>query len=108
MCKKCAVICPSRAISFEDKKDIDGVKRWQINSEACFTLWSTFGTDCGRCVSVCPYSHPDNLLHNFIRFGIWNSKIFRWFAVKMDDAIYNKKPPTAELPDWMKIYPEDD
>jgi reductive dehalogenase len=108
MCKKCAVACPSRAISFEDKKDIDGVKRWQINSEACFTLWSTFGTDCGRCVAVCPYSHPDNLFHNIIRFGIRNSKIFRWFAVKMDDAIYGKKPPTADLPNWMKIYPEDE
>ncbi len=108
MCKKCAVACPSSAISFEDKKDIEGVKRWQINSEACFTLWSTFGTDCGRCVSVCPYSHPDNFFHNFIRFGINNSKIFRRFAVKMDDAIYGRKPPTAELPDWMMIYPEDD
>lgn len=107
-CKKCAVACPSKAISFEDKKDIDGVKRWQINSEACYTLWCTFGTDCGRCVAVCPFSHPDNLFHNFIRFGIRNSKIFRWFAVLMDDAIYGKNPPTAELPDWMKIYTEGD
>ena len=107
MCNKCAVACPSNAISFEDKKDIDGVKRWQINSEACFTLWSTFGTDCGRCVAVCPYSHPDNFFHNFIRFGIRNLKIFRWFAVIMDDAIYGKKPPTAELPDWMQIYEND-
>jgi len=108
MCKKCAVACPSKAISFEDKKDIDGVNRWQINSESCYTLWCTFGTDCGRCVAVCPYSHPDNLFHNIVRFGIRNSKIYRWFAVKMDDAIYGKKPPTADLPGWMKIYPEND
>jgi len=108
MCKKCAVACPSKAISFKDKKDIDGVKRWQINSEACFTLWSALGTDCGRCIAVCPFSHPDNLFHNFIRFGIRNSKIFRWFAVIMDDAIYGKKPQTAELPDWMQINTESD
>jgi len=108
MCKKCAVACPSKAISFEDKKDIDGVKRWQINSEACYTLWSALGTDCGRCIAVCPFSHPDNLFHNFIRFGIRNSKIFRWFAVIMDDAIYGKKPQTAELPDWMQINAEQD
>jgi reductive dehalogenase len=106
-CKKCAVACPSKAISFEDKKEIDGIKRWQINSEACFTLWSTCGTDCGRCVAVCPYSHPDNLFHNFIRFGISNSKTFRWFAVIMDDAIYGKKPPSAELPLWMQINTEE-
>jgi len=107
MCKKCAVACPSKAISFEDKKDIDSVKRWQINSEACYTLWCTFGTDCGRCIAVCPYSHPDNLFHNIIRFGIRNSKIFRWFAVKMDDAIYSKKPVFANLPDWLQIYESD-
>ncbi len=103
MCKKCAVACPSRAISFEDKKDIEGVSRWQINSEACYTLWCSYGTDCGRCVSVCPYSHPDNLFHNLIRFGIKNSKMFSWFAVKMDDAIYGKKPRSAELPTWMQM-----
>jgi len=108
MCKKCAVVCPSKAISFEDKEEIDGVRRWQINSEACFTLWSTFGTDCGRCVAVCPYSHPNNFFHNFIRFGISNSKSFRWFAVLMDDAIYGKNPPTAELPDWMELNIEKD
>ncbi len=107
MCKKCAVACPSRAISFEDKKEIDGVKRWQINSEACFNLWCTLGTDCGKCVAVCPYSHPDNLLHNFIRFGIKNSKVFRKFAVVMDDAIYGKKPATANLPEWLQIYEND-
>jgi len=61
-CKKCADICPSRAISFDDRKEIDGVMRWQINSEACFTFWCKVGTDCGRCMSVCPYSHPSNAM----------------------------------------------
>jgi len=56
MCKKCAVACPSKAISFEDKKDIDSVKRWQINSEACFTLWSALGTDCGTALETQKYS----------------------------------------------------
>ena len=40
-CLKCADVCPSKAISFEDRQEIDGVKRWQINSEACFTYWCT-------------------------------------------------------------------
>jgi epoxyqueuosine reductase QueG len=108
MCKKCAVACPSKAISFEDKNEIDGVKRWQINSEACFSLWCTMGTDCGRCIAVCPYSHHDNLFHNFIRLGIKNSKVFRKFAVEMDDAIYGRKPATANLPDWLQIYTNDE
>lgn len=102
-CKKCADVCPSQAISFEDRTEIDGVKRWQINQEKCFSLWCTVGTDCGRCMSVCPYSHPDNLMHNVIRTGIKNSFLFRIVALKLDDFIYGRKPKTKKLPDWMKI-----
>ncbi|NOR89256.1 MAG: 4Fe-4S dicluster domain-containing protein [Anaerolineales bacterium] len=102
-CKKCAVVCPSKSISFDDRTEIDGVKRWQINAESCFTYWNTTGTDCGRCVRVCPYSHADNLLHNVVRFGIRNSSLFRGLAVTMDDVLYGKKPPPLDLPGWMDV-----
>ncbi|MCK5838609.1 MAG: 4Fe-4S dicluster domain-containing protein, partial [Bacteroidales bacterium] len=83
-CKKCAVICPSNSISHNPRGVIEGVKRWQIHAESCYTYWSIVGTDCGRCMSVCPFSHPDNLFHRMIRFGIRISPMFRSFAVKMD------------------------
>jgi len=100
-CKKCAVVCPSNAISLDDRIEIDGVKRWQINAEACFTYWNTIGTDCGRCVRVCPYSHPDNLLHNVVRFGVGNSSVFRALAVTLDDYLYGRTPPALDIPAWM-------
>ncbi len=53
-CMKCAAVCPSKAISFEDRQEIDGALRWQINSEACFTYWCTIGTDCASCMRACP------------------------------------------------------
>jgi ferredoxin len=87
--------------------EIDGVKRWQINAETCFTYWTTTGTDCGRCVRVCPYSHPDNLLHNIVRFGVRNSSLFRALAVPIDDYLYGKKPPPLDLPAWMDIKAEE-
>ncbi len=102
-CEKCADSCPSKAIPFGEMKDIDGIKRWQINAEACFTLWCSLGTDCGRCISVCPYSHPDNILHNTVRFGIKNSSIFRTLAVKLDDLFYGRKPHPAKLPKWLRV-----
>ena len=102
-CKKCAVVCPSKSISFDDRAEIDGVKRWQINAESCFTYWNTTGTDCGRCVRVCPYSHPDNLLHNIVRFGVRNSSLFRALAVPLDDFLYGKIPPPLDLPAWMDV-----
>ena len=99
-CKKCADICPSSAISFEDIQEVDGIKRWQINQEKCFNYWSTIGTDCGRCVAVCPFSHPDNTLHNMVRAGIKQSAPFRKVALKLDDLIYGRKPKPASKPEW--------
>lgn len=96
ICKKCADICPSKAIPFDNRKMIDETLRWKINSEKCFIFWSTVGTDCGRCMSVCPYSHPNNLMHNFVRYFLKKSKLFRYFALKMDDFFYGRKPESKK------------
>ena len=80
-CNKCATNCPGKAIPFGEQTEIEGIKRWRINSEACFTYWCTVGTDCGRCMRVCPFSHPDNMIHNLVRKGIKNSVLFRRAAL---------------------------
>ncbi len=103
ICKKCAYSCPSQAISFNDREEINGVLRWQINQEHCFTLWCKLGTDCSHCLSVCPYSHENNALHNLIRLGIKNNFVFRRLALKMDDVFYGKKPKPKDIPKDLKI-----
>jgi reductive dehalogenase len=102
-CKKCAEVCPSQAISFTGQSSIDGIDRWQINQEACFTYWATIGTDCGRCISVCPYSHPNNFLHRMVRAGLKNSSVFRTVALELDDLLYKRKPLSKPLPEWMNV-----
>ena len=92
---------PSKSISFEDRRENDGALRWQINSESCFTYWCTVGTDCAVCMRVCPYSHPDNLLHNMVRAGLKQSAIFREFSLKMDDFFYGRIPEPVPVPDWL-------
>lgn len=57
-CGRCAKLCPSRAISKEPPKPIEGVERWQIRQELCFEKWFEFGTDCGLCIAACPFSLP--------------------------------------------------
>jgi reductive dehalogenase len=91
-CKKCAIVCPGQSVPFGDEKLIDGVMRWQVNSESCYTYWCHAGTDCGRCVIVCPFAHPDNWFHRLVRFGIRNSLIFRILAIHLDDLFYGRKP----------------
>ncbi|MCF6367169.1 MAG: 4Fe-4S dicluster domain-containing protein [Bacteroidales bacterium] len=92
ICKKCAVNCPVKAISFDNPKEEFGTERWTINQESCFTYWNVIGTDCGKCIQVCPYSHPNNFMHNLIRKGIDNSRLFAQAALKADDLFYGKNP----------------
>ncbi len=103
ICKKCAESCPGKAIPFENRQNIDGTHRWKINSESCYTYWCTVGTDCGKCIKVCPYAHPDNLLHNIVRKGIKNNLIFRHLALHLDNFFYGKNPVKNKFPKWMKI-----
>ncbi len=97
ICKKCAVNCPSQSISPQDRSIDNGVLRWKINPETCYHYWTIIGTDCGKCMAVCPYSHPDNWVHNLVRWGIANSGTFRRAALLLDDFFYGKKPPSRDL-----------
>jgi reductive dehalogenase len=103
LCKKCARVCPSAAIPDGPRIIIDGKERWQIDSEKCYHYWTTSGTDCGRCISACPYSHPDNLIHRFIRWGNKNNLLFRYMALKLDDLFYGRLPAIRPMPDWSDI-----
>lgn len=102
-CKKCAICCPSKSIPSDRKENIGGVRRWQIDSESCFTYWSKIGTDCGRCMHVCPYSHPDHPLHNFIRWGIRRNPLFRHVALIFDNFFYGTKPASKKIPRGMDV-----
>jgi ferredoxin len=103
-CRKCADSCPSRAISFgAPEEDENGVLRWRIDAEACFTLWGRLGTDCARCMAVCPFSHPDNVMHALVRWGIRNNGLFRKGALWMDDLVYGRRPPPKGDLEWMDV-----
>ena len=101
-CRKCAENCPSRAIPFGDAQLIDGVKRWRINDATCFFYWVTIGTDCGRCLAVCPYSHPDTFPHGLTRWAISHSTPARWLALQLDNVFYGRRPAPAEWPVWLQ------
>jgi ferredoxin len=102
ICTKCADCCPSRAIPSEAREEVDGVVRWRIDSESCFRFWCISGTDCARCMAVCPYSHPDTWSHNTVRWGIRKSGFFRRCAYRLDDLFYGRKP-RSRPPNWTRL-----
>jgi ferredoxin len=101
ICHKCAENCPVRAIPLDERREIEGAYRWRIDSEACFRYWNTVGTDCGRCVAVCPFSHPDTSLHNMVRWGMARSGIARRGALWMDNLFYGRRPSARPAPPWV-------
>jgi len=101
ICEKCAENCPVRCIPFGDRQEIDGALRWRIDQDICFRYWCSVGTDCARCMSVCPYSHEDNLMHNLIRWGVRRSGFARRAVLWLDDLFYGPKPEPKPAPGWV-------
>ncbi len=98
ICKKCADNCPARAISFDSAPPGED---WKVNQESCYTYWCRSGTDCGRCMSVCPYAHKNNYFHNLVRWIITQAHFLRRIALFADHIIYGKRPRIGKLPNWM-------
>ena len=101
ICKKCAQNCPAAAIPNTPYSPEAATSGWQIDGDSCFAYWCKAGTDCARCMAVCPFSHDDSFLHRMVRKGISNSALFARFALRMDDLFYGKRPATKPLPKWM-------
>jgi reductive dehalogenase len=90
-CLKCAINCPSGSIPQGGKEYVRGVEKWQLEMETCFKYWRIIGTDCGLCMKVCPFSHPDTLPHRIIKYGIRHSAFARKISAYGDDLFYGKR-----------------
>ncbi|MCP4022467.1 MAG: 4Fe-4S dicluster domain-containing protein [Desulfobacteraceae bacterium] len=91
ICKKCADNCPSGAITDGDEPETRNFKHWSIAQEKCFSYWKTVGSDCGLCISVCPYTKPNTLFHKFVRMYISRNHLNQKIALLMDDLLYSRK-----------------
>lgn len=107
ICSKCADCCPPHAIPQGDRVEIDGAWRWRINDAICYRYWNAVGTDCARCMSVCPYSHPNNVMHNAVRWAARHSGMARRAAVRLDDLFYGRLPASKPRPAWIPPGPRD-
>jgi ferredoxin len=98
-CRKCADNCPSRALSLEEKENVRGVWKWPTRVESCYAYWRTLGTDCGICMAVCPFSHPDNWFHNLVRSMVRHLPWTHRAALFFDDLIYGRRWERRRAPE---------
>ncbi|QZY57254.1 4Fe-4S dicluster domain-containing protein [Crassaminicella profunda] len=98
VCNRCVRTCPGKAIPSGEKKEIEGTKRWQIQSEECYRRWRALGTDCGICLANCPFSDeiPKELIENIGKPSV-REKILKEYNKK-----HGIRPIIREKPDWLK------
>lgn len=111
-CKKCAEICPSKAISMEDEptyeptvdsiSTLGGIKKWYHNNEFCADQWERFATGCGYCLGACPYNKLDTWVHDLAKVAI-GLPVSRDIARVLDDAFGYGKVDEKKLDEfWNK------
>ena len=99
-CQVCADYCPPGAITHGEKEVIRGVRRWPVDSDKCHRYWDRIGGDCSICQAVCPWNHPNNLLHDTVRELAQNFPSLRKFLIRGESVIYGKYKP-ARQPEWL-------
>jgi reductive dehalogenase len=85
-CKRCAQMCPSKAILPGDKVIYNGYETWKLNEERCasFSMLNRQGIWCNRCVKVCPWTQPNTWLHRVVRRAAPPASLARTIAIKGD------------------------
>ena len=100
-CKKCALSCPSNSIPLGSKTIHNGVEKWKLDEESCYIFWGKVGTDCAICMSICPFSRPNNPLHRLVRWIVARSPLAQVIFPHIDKLIYGKKWRPKSISSWL-------
>ncbi len=100
LCNNCAHTCPSQSISNAREKETNGHLNWRIDQESCYIKWRYLGTDCGMCISSCPFSQDMESIKQVDTFEgneALISSILSEFRKK-----YGKRPFVPGNPSWLR------
>lgn len=92
ICGLCARTCPGRAISGGDE--------FKFIQENCYERWRSLGTDCGVCISACPFSQGLDFIREVDTFE-GNEDLINE-ALKRYKEIYPIRPFIKEKPKWLE------
>jgi epoxyqueuosine reductase QueG len=100
-CTKCAEACPAGAISKKDLAPGQSAAAWKIDAQACYAFFQKSGVLCGRCLTVCPHSHPNSWPHQAARWFARRTRFARRCLLLLDDYLYGKAPSRMAEPRWL-------
>jgi len=103
-CMKCARLCPSKAISTDDKAMYNGYETWKLKEQQCasFLMLNKHGIWCNTCVKVCPWTQPNTWPHRFMRRFVQLGGLARSVAIK-GDRIFGHEKGNKEDQWWFDL-----
>ena len=116
-CKKCAEMCPSKALSMDEEPSWEttgewnnpGIKAWYDDGVKCRSYWYEVGTGCGICFAYCPFSEKNLAgLHKLQGWAAGNLPVLNSTLRTLDDFLYTPNWETLGQPmkdpeDWYKL-----
>lgn len=100
LCKNCAFTCPSQSLSKETERGTDDNRNWLIDQETCYIKWRYLGTDCGMCISSCPFSQEMELIKNIETFK-GNDQLIGEVLGEFHKK-FGKRPFVPGNPEWLR------
>ena len=105
VCKKCAVMCPSKAIPEGERawsgpgvSENPGVYAWRLNNEACRRYWVMGNaTPCTICIRVCPFTKSPTVFHDLTRVFISRMPALNALWVHLDNLLGYGRQKDAQL-----------
>lgn len=95
VCNKCAKNCFSKSLSMEEDPTT-----WQTDQESCYSKWRDVGTDCGMCLSSCPFSQKLEEIQEVASFKDDEKAINK--VLEAYQAQFGNRAFIRERPEWLK------
>ncbi|HAF60740.1 MAG TPA: hypothetical protein DCK95_00250 [Anaerolineaceae bacterium] len=97
-CQLCAKNCPVNAIPCGEKQEYNGVLKWKLDEKKCYAYWAINQTDCGMCMSVCPWTKPRTLFHKTMAEFASHKGVHQKWMAWADHALYGNRRQTTKVP----------
>lgn len=99
-CGRCAKDCPGQAIPSGPAGQRQGEGAfWPLHGERCYEAWRRMGTDCGICISTCPFTN--GLDWGELENAAGNPAKLEALARRWGDP-GNRRPYDPEPPSWWR------
>jgi len=100
-CQICAQDCPIGAIPMGHKVEFNGIRKWKLDEQKCYRYWHAAGTDCGMCMTSCPWTKPRSWFHKSMAFLATTKGPHQSLMARADRVFYGKFQ-CAPRPDFLE------